>query len=246
MAAMTPSEWIDSFEEASSRIIDLTARNPDRPVPSCPGWAGRDLLRHIGMTPAIWRTLMETEYGDTPMLDFSRVLAVVPNDDLLAPWARSETSDYARCLRQRDPAGWAWNAYPNQTSWMWMRRAASETAVHLWDAESMVGSPNHVDGRVAADGLDELVDMLGGFLTWSTSAPGLPLTLVATDAERTWTYSLAGVPASNAGTVQGPASALFLRFWGRPSTGLSGAVDLLDEWAALPFDTIPPGTVSTG
>jgi len=246
MAAMTPSEWVDSFEAASSQIIDLTAHHPDSPVPSCPGWAGRDLLRHIGMTPTIWRTLMETEPGDAPSLDFGQVLATVPQDDLLASWARNETSDYARRLRERDPAGWAWNAYQNQTSWMWMRRAASETAVHLWDAQSMVGSPNHIDARLAADGLDELTEIIGGFLTWSTSAPALALTLVATDVERGWTYSSRDAPASNATTVQGPASALLLRFWGRTRTGLSGAVDLLDEWAALPFDTLPPGAVSTG
>src|SRR5579862_4927225 len=112
---------------------------------------------------------------------------------------------------------------------MWMRRAASESAVHLWDAQRMVGPPTPVDVRLAADGLDELIEMVGGFLTWSTSAPALALILVATNVEREWTCSLRDAPASEAGTVRGSASALYLRFWGRTSTGLSGDVDLLDK-----------------
>ena len=241
MAVMTPSEWVDYYEASAPRIVDLTSANMDEPVPSCPGWAGRDLLRHVGRAPTIWNIIMDTPPGGGfPKLDWDQLSAAMPVDDqALAAWARVETSRYAGSLRQCDPDRWAWSIGPNTTAWMWMRRAAAEMAVHLWDAESIAGPLSEVPSGLAADGLDELTETLPIFLARSTSPAPAPVTAVATDFDGAWT--LASPAASRAATiVRGAAADLFLRLWGRPTTGLSGAVDIIDEWARLHFAEPPP------
>ena len=183
MAVMTPSEWVDYYEASAPRIVDLTSANMDEPVPSCPGWAGRDLLRHVGRAPTIWNIIMDTPPGGGfPKLDWDQLSAAMPVDDqALAAWARVETSRYAGSLRQCDPDRWAWSIGPNTTAWMWMRRAAAEMAVHLWDAESIAGPLSEVPSGLAADGLDELTETLPIFLARSTSPAPAPVTAVATD-----------------------------------------------------------------
>jgi uncharacterized protein (TIGR03083 family) len=240
MAVMTPAEWVDSYEASALQIIDRTSTNLDEPVPCCPGWAGRDLLRHVGRAPAIWNAIMDTPPGGFPELDWKQLSAAVPVDDeALAAWARVQTSRYAERLRQRDPDSWAFNIGPNTTTWMWMRRAAAEMAVHLWDAESLSGSPSDVPTNLAADGLEELTELIPNFLARTAAPVPAPVTVVATDFDGAWTF---GSPAASedAALVRGAAGDLFFRLWGRPTTGLSGAIDILDEWAHLPFAEPPP------
>ena len=236
---MTPSEWVDFYEASSMRIIKRASDYLDKPVLCCPGWAGRDLLRHVAMTPAVWGTIMDTSPGDGfPTLDMERLNAELPSDDdALAAWARAETTRYADRLRQRDPESWAFNVGPNTAAWMWMRRAAAETAVHLWDAETLGGPPSEVSPALAADGLDELTEMIGNYLARTTSPVPAPVNAVAADLDRAWTFASTAVP--KAAIVQGSASDLFLRLWGRPAIRLSGAIDVLDEWARLPFAAPP-------
>jgi uncharacterized protein (TIGR03083 family) len=227
------------------RIIDRTTDHLDEPVHCCPGWTGRDLLRHVGMTPAIWATIMNTAPGEGfPKLDMDRIAAEVPADDEgLGPWARAETVRYADSLRKRDPDSWAFNMGPNTTAWMWMRRAAAETAVHLWDAESLAGLPSVVPTNLAADGLDELTEMVANLLARTTSAVPTPVKVVATDIGGAWIFA-SPATSDEAAMVEGAAGQLFLRLWGRPTSGLSGATSLLDEWARLPFASPPPPTDS--
>ena len=238
---MTPSEWVDSYEASALRIVDLTSANLNEPVPCCPGWTGRDLLRHVGMAPAVWGAITDTSPGGGfPKLDWEQLNAAVPVDDeALATWARAETSRYADRLRQRDPDSWAYNIGSNTTAWMWMRRAAAEMAVHLWDAESITGNQREVPTDLAADGLEELTEMIANYQARTTSPLPAPVTVVATDSDGAWTF---GSPAAStdAALVAGSAGALVLRLWGRPTTGLSGAIEILDEWAGLPFAAPPP------
>ena len=47
-----------------------------------------------------------------------------------------------------------------QTSGFWARRMAVETAVHRYDAQLAAGDPQPVERMLAADGVDEYLDVL--------------------------------------------------------------------------------------
>jgi uncharacterized protein (TIGR03083 family) len=63
-------------------------------------------------------------------------------------------------LRARGPAAPAYTWWPpDQTVGFWYRRMAQETAVHRLDVEDGAGAPTSVDPELAADGIDEVLDL---------------------------------------------------------------------------------------
>jgi hypothetical protein len=67
------------------------------------------------------------------------------------------TIDY---LGDTDPAAPVWTFHgPDQTAGFWRRRMAQETVVHRVDAESAHGRPGAVPAALAADGVDEALEV---------------------------------------------------------------------------------------
>jgi uncharacterized protein (TIGR03083 family) len=237
VGAMSPSEWVSYFDSSAREIIDVASQRLDATVPSCPDWAGRDLVAHIATGPDRWSLLMATEPGgDFPALELLGEFQkqVPPGDQALISWAHENVSAYAQRLRGADPGACAWSYTPDQTMQFWMRRAALEVAVHLWDAHGLVGTKGAVPAALGADGLDELVDTYPVRFAMGGDANVRALAVHATDALRVWTLSRPRSSGAVDREVEGTAGDLFLRLWGRRvDTSFSGDVDVLDEWAAL-------------
>ncbi|MFF2324392.1 MULTISPECIES: maleylpyruvate isomerase family mycothiol-dependent enzyme [unclassified Streptomyces] len=163
------------------------------PVPTCPGWQVRDLLRHTG-TVHRWATAFvvegHTAYhpdGGEPDLD---------GPDLLA-WFREGHRLLADALTAA-PAGlecWTFLPAPSPSAF-WARRQAHETRIHRVDAESARGGqPSPVAADHAVDGIDEL---LLGFHARPkskvrTDTP-CSLRIRATDTDAIWTVRLSPEP----------------------------------------------------
>ena len=135
----------------------------DAPVPTCPGWVVRDLLRHIGGVHR-WAATYVREARTTPLeldSDLERLVDGWPADDALVAWFRSGHAALVDALRSAPPdlECWTFLAAPSPLA-MWARRQAHETAVHRVDAEAAAGG---IDRRTplppefAADGIDELL-----------------------------------------------------------------------------------------
>lgn len=153
------SDYLAWIESDARLLLDAARSAPQAPVPSCPGWAARDVADHVGCVyahkVACIRLGRRPEPSDLPD---------VPDDDEpLFAWfdeQRLELLDELRSHRPGDPA-WTW--FDNdQTVGFWARRMAHETAIHRVDAELAAGRPlTPHDDVLALDGVDEV---LGTFL----------------------------------------------------------------------------------
>jgi uncharacterized protein (TIGR03083 family) len=223
------------------------------PVPSCPGWQVRDLLRHIGYVhrwAASYVRDARTEMGED--LAEEEVLRAGPGDADLLEWFRDGQAELVRVLRS---AGhglncWTFLDAPSPLAF-WARRQAHETAIHRVDAESAAGEVTGFAAPFAADGIDELIM---GF--WARGRAGADrhcvLRVLATDTGDGWLADLGARtaerrPAATAGSlagaadcqVSGPASQVYLLLWnrlprdGKNSAEISGDANGLRLWQEL-------------
>jgi uncharacterized protein (TIGR03083 family) len=237
MIVTSPSEWVDYFAQAASRIIDAASQRMDEKVPSCPEWVGRDLIAHIATGPDRWSVLMAVEPGGSfpPMEVLAQYQKSVPHPDrALISWSHEKVSAFAQRLHQADPDAPAWSYTPDQTMGFWMRRAAVEAAVHLADAQGLLGAPVVIAPSLGADGLDELVDTYPVRFAMGGSADVNPLVVHATDVPKMWTLSAPGSSEAVDREVSGRAGDFLLRLWGRQvDASFSGDIETLNNWAAL-------------
>ena len=123
-------------------------------VPSCPGWAVRDLLRHTGYVHR-WATGFVAGGLGRPSGGASEaeILGQGPGDAELPGWFRESHAALARALSEAPPDldCWAFLAAPSPLAF-WARRPAPETAIHRVDAEqaAAAGQPDGCAGQ--ADG----------------------------------------------------------------------------------------------
>ncbi|MFB8027170.1 maleylpyruvate isomerase family mycothiol-dependent enzyme [Streptomyces sp. NPDC056465] len=215
------------------------------PVPTCPGWQVRDLLRHTCMVHR-WATALVTGGHRThrpaagePDLDGEALLDHFTEGHRLLVDALRAAPDGLEC----------WTVFPAPSSLaFWARRQAHETRIHRVDAESARGGPlTTVSPPHAADGIDEL---LAGFHARSRSRvrtdPPRTLRVRAVDTDSVWTVRLSADPPhterGTAGpdtpadcTLSGTAEDLYLTLWNRlplSSVDLSGDREVAGLWEA--------------
>lgn len=219
-------------------LADLAGRaGLDTPVPSCPGWQVRDLLKHLGYVHRWAATYVgEGHLSWRDRLSEREVLSGGPVDADLPGWFREGHAGLVRTLEAADPglACWAFLDAPTPLAF-WARRQAHETAIHRVDAGLAGGGATTGAGagfspRFAADGIDEFVM---GFLerdsrqgTWR--GPLGTLGIHADEgAGQTAHWRVVSEPgrfavARGSGPadcdVTGPAISLYLLLWNRAST----------------------------
>lgn len=243
---MKITEHIKSLATEGQLLADAAERaGTGSPVPTCPGWQVRDLLRHTGMVHR-WATAFVKE-GHTsyhpaesePDLDGGELLDWFREGHELLVTALTEAPDALEC--------WAFLPAPSPRAF-WARRQAHETAVHRFDAQTALGAeaapmPEPAPA-FAADGIDEL---LCGMHTREksrvrTPEPGV-LRVRATDTGDVWSVRLSDqaprVERAAEGPadceLSGPAAQLYLTLWNRlpadvPKVTASGDVRLARLW----------------
>jgi uncharacterized protein (TIGR03083 family) len=241
---MEMTTYIEALRRDGALLADAAVgAGLDAPVPPCPDWRIRDLVRHCG---AVHRWASEIVATAAP--DLSRIgglSAVHPDDSDLVEWFREGHAGLVSALENAPDdlecftfiPGWPARAF-------WARRQAHETAIHRADAESPAGSITPVEPALAADGIDELVmgfiPRRGGRLRSDTSRS---LAIEPTDAAGGWrleigdegTTSTRGTGPADT-TVRGHASDLFLLVWNRRGAeGIEviGDASTLDLWRSL-------------
>jgi uncharacterized protein (TIGR03083 family) len=217
-------------------------------VPSCPGWAVRDLLKHTGYvhrwaTGVVSRGLGRPDGGASE----AEILSQGPADAGLPGWFREGHAALVQALDTAAPGldCWAFLSAPSPLAF-WARRQAHETAVHRADAELAAAAGPAFEPAFAADGVDELIM---GFLARDIrrgSWPGLDgsLAIHAADGPAgAADWLVAGgtaAPGVSRGSgpadcdVTGPAADLYLTLWNRrPVDGLrlTGEAGLLGSFA---------------
>ena len=255
---MEIAEHIESLERDGQLMAGAAERAGLRaPVPSCPGWHVRDLLRHLGYVHR-WagRFVAEQLPDAVPEPTEAEILAADPPDEQLLDWFREGHAALAGALRSAPPDLTCWTFLPAPSPLaFWARRQAHETAIHRVDAElAACGAVTAPDPAFAADGIDELI--MGFFgrderrLTNEQGAGGgrRSVRLVSTDAVGEWQVELTadgkraarvqrgrGDGAADC-TLAGPAAGLYLVLWNRAEPGaatevtISGDAALAASW----------------
>lgn len=214
----------------------------DAPVPTCPGWQVRDLVRHIGGIHR-WAATIVREARPRPFDPFPELEAAWPADAELLGWFHQGHSELVRVLEAAPPDLDCFAIFRDQPPReFWARRQAHETGMHRADAEAASGDITPYAMGQAVDGIEE---MLFGFATRSGSrlVSETPRTLAfeAVDAACEWTVQIGPeTPEAKIGSVADPdcrvrasASDLFLLLWnrrGRDRVQLEGDPSALELW----------------
>ena len=235
--------WMEAPRREGVRMAEVASRaGPDAPVPSCPGWSVRDLVRHTGRVHR-WAGLMISEGRMEPTGKLEEIIpGGWPSDTGLADWLREGHERLVGALESAPPGLRCWTIMdaPEPRDF-WARRQAHETSIHRVDAELATDAVTGFDPMHAADGIDEL-------LVWFIGRPGrspsasaeMTLGVFATDVERGWTVVFGPETAHGQRevgdadcTVSGTASDLYPYLWSRTPLGrvhVEGDPAVLEQW----------------
>ena len=225
---MEIAEHIAAIASEGKRLAAAAAAaGPDAPVPSCPDWVVRDLVRHQGGVHR-WATgIVATPRTDAWDVDLDEVVTSWPSDAELVEWFSDGLDRLVSALSDADPGlvCWTFLRAPSPLA-MWARRQAHETSIHRVDAELAAGQPvTPFPAPFAADGVDELLTC---FITRRSgrlrSAKEQRLLVRCTDAPADWLVTIgpdrvltttrgAGIADCE---VAGGASDLYRALWNRP------------------------------
>jgi uncharacterized protein (TIGR03083 family) len=238
---------IAALELAGGRLAHAASLvSPDTPVPTCPDWAVRDLVHHIGGVHRWAASIVSTGRSNPYTSEEEVAFFAAPSDGELVEWFSSGHEALVRTFREAGPAleCWAFLPAPSPLAF-WARRQAHETMIHCFDAENAAGVPvpalGHVSAEIAADGIDEL---LCGFLARSggrlLTEPPTTLRVQAKDTELALTIRIEAdrrvvTPTAKDAdcVVSGRAADLYLFLWnrvGRESLTIEGDPEVLDLW----------------
>ena len=225
----TKDFWLAALRADGPVLQDAVDQaGPDASVPSCPGWTVADLVEHLTVLLHWVRASV------------ARGVITKPEDRVTPPrppWPealdglRRELTGTIETLDALDPEfpAWTWPAQAKKAGF-WHRRMAHEISVHRWDAQRAAGRPTPIETKLAADGVNEVLDtwLPAGRRKRSTVMHGV-VHLVATDVSYQWFVRLrgSGVALLDTGTLldthdhhpraeaSGTASDLLLALMGR-------------------------------
>ncbi len=237
----------DAYIAATQRegaAVSAVAATADlgAPVPSCPRWSLQKLVGHLGW---VYNWVSEhIEQRSATMLNRDDVPRP-PAGDAVIDWYAGAHARVLDALRAIDPATEVWGWAGINTGAFWHKRLAHESLIHRWDAENAVGEPGPLNSDLAADGVDELVDVLLPFQVGLTKDP-LPegtLHLHRTDGDGEWLCRISEgrlvaerIHARGDVAVRGTGEQLDLVLWRRIQSDdveIFGDVDVLAAWTAL-------------
>jgi uncharacterized protein (TIGR03083 family) len=217
----------------------------DAPVSTCPGWAIRDLVAHVG---GIHRwAAANVAKGSVSEAEQQQMFAAPPDSELFS-WYADGYAALVTTLSEADPGVDCYTFLPNIASPLefWGRRQAHETAIHRVDAEAALGMRPDFETAFAIDGLDELINGFVGRRGGRLRAdPPVTIVIAPTDARATWAVRIGpeGRTISTSGRseaepeaeliVRGRAADLYLLLWNRAerhTVVLDGDESLLDLW----------------
>ncbi len=219
------------------------------PVPTCPGWNVSQLARHVDGGQRWVRGILSTRASEPPSDVTLRDLSSAANDhpDVLAASLADAAAELRETLTEVGPDAQMWCPVEGGGSAFYARRFAYETALHRADAALALGIEYTLEPDVAADGIDEWME-LGSMPfhfdvhPWMREllAPGRTIGLHATDTDAHWLLDLTGdviawrrADESAAAEIRAPVTDLLLTIYRRrPVAGLDVAGDakLVDFW----------------
>lgn len=255
-----------AFRREAAALADAAQQGLETPVPSCPGWTVATLISHLAFdvyAPRIKHVALRPRgdvihaYADLdlPMQfkawydDEYRDMSTMPGGLIaLFEEVAGRLAVVLYALSPDEPMHTWWE--PSRTAGFMQRRMALETAIHRWDAQRAHGVPEPVEPTLAADGIEEIFEvMVAARRGWAESpreGTGETYHFHRTDGPGEWLVRFAPEGpqitrehAKGHVAVRGTAADLFLFLWQRiPADRLEvfGDAALLGRY----FELVPP------
>jgi uncharacterized protein (TIGR03083 family) len=247
---MTP-DYLSIISDESSRILGAYELDRRAAVPWSDRWTVATVTRHVAATHHVVAGLIRGR----PDADFGLFgdLQTPPKDSPeFVDWSRSGTASLLEQLSSvpADDECWSWFGPGRHVGW-WARRMAHEAVVHRSDTDAALGKAFSVAADIAADGIDEYLDVFVAASRAAQDAPAGPMmSFECSDRSDRWWLDLSSrgervvsrEPRDASVRVRGTAEQLLLTVWGRLPTSdasdveVSGDVGGLDRWSEL----VPP------
>ncbi|MEV6651079.1 maleylpyruvate isomerase family mycothiol-dependent enzyme [Streptomyces sp. NPDC051219] len=168
MTDLGHEHYCDEIVEQTDRLravlidADLSAT-----VPTCPEWTLGHLARHVGGAHR-WAEATVRTKATEPVPEDQVPDGLGPGDAeaaALDAWLAEGAEKLAGTLRATGPDTTVWTWTDERRSAFWARRMTHETVVHRADAAIAAGIVFEVAPEVAADTIDEWLDIV----TWAQS-----------------------------------------------------------------------------
>lgn len=244
-------DYLSIISDESSRIVSAYELDRRAAIPWSDRWTVATVARHVAGTHHVVADVIRGR----PDADFGLFadLQTPPKDSPeFADWSRSGTASLLEQLSSvpADDECWSWFEPGRRVDW-WARRMAHEAVVHRSDTDAAQGREFSVAADVAADGIDEYLDVFVAASRLTNDAPAGPtISFECSDrADRWWLdlsvrgeRAVSREPRDASVRIMGTAARLLLFVWGRVSqtaaagVEVSGDVGGLDRWSEL----VPP------
>ena len=150
------SAWLRACTADLAQIID---GDLDRPVPSCPGWAFRQLATHVGRGHR-WAAQIVATRATAPVPMREVAGGKLPEDPTQhATWLNAGADQVVEAVAAAG-SDLVWTMTGMRPASFWVRRRAHEAAVHLADAQLAAGRDVDLAPGLAADGVDEWLGLI--------------------------------------------------------------------------------------
>jgi uncharacterized protein (TIGR03083 family) len=244
-------DYLGIISDETSRIVDAYERDRSAPIPWSDRWTVGTVARHVSATHHV---ITEVIRG-RPDADFGLFGELqTPSKDApeFVEWFRSGTSSLLEQLGnvRADAKCWSWYEPGGCVGW-WARRMAHEALVHRADTDAAAGQEFSVTPEIAADAIDEYLDVFVAASRSGSDAPAGPLvSFECTDASDRWWLDLSrrgdrvvsreALAASV--RIRGRARDLLLIVWGRVPISRTAGVEVSDDRAELNrwSELVPP------
>ena len=237
---MDPNAYLEAIVRESEALASAAEGRLDAAVPSCPGWAVRDLLLHISDVQRFWGQIVARRSQDQEGIEKERP----PDGTDLTAWFRASTRALVTALQGTHPNRRVWTWAPEKNVRFVLRRQAHEAAIHRADAELASGALQPIEPKLAADGVHEFLQYMATDPAPPEDIRGRRVRLSSTDGLGEWLIwvTATGVmvergPGDAHAVVETTASNLDLLLWRRiPLDGLriKGDAGLVDRFVAWP------------
>ena len=235
--------------EESARAQAALAAAPGAVIPWSDDWTVAACAQHLGGFHR-WVDRIVRERPAEGWTIRGEIESPEPDSPELAAWTAAGATSVVDALRSADPGDACWSWWDErQDVGFWARRAVHETLVHRWDLElgaGIAGPP--MDPAVAADGIDEFLEVFVGISRFMQAAPGAgeSFHVHCTDTDGEWLLVCAAPGerelrrehAKGDVAYRGRAEDLLLFLWGRHDAE-AGGVEVLGDptvhgrWAEL-------------
>jgi uncharacterized protein (TIGR03083 family) len=244
-------DYVSVISDEAARIVDAYQRNPRAPVPWSDRWSVGTVSRHVAGTHHVVAEIIRGR-PDTDFALFNELQTPAKDSPEFVGWFRTGTASLIEQLSETpaDAACWSWFAPGGRVGW-WARRMALEALIHRWDTDAAQGREFSVAPDIAADGVDEYLDVFVAASRAGTAAPAGPtIGFECSDRPDRWWLDLSAPgdreltrdPRDATVRIRGTAQALLLSLWGRvplsDAAGVEvvGEIEVLSHWSEL----IPP------